>query len=55
MGLGREVEGGLRAPELFFAVAVLVGADGDAVLREVGERLHDLAKALVGGHGYGFE
>ncbi len=55
MGLGREVEGGFGAPELFFAVAVFVGADGDGVLREVGERLHDFAKTLVGCHGYGFE
>ena len=34
---------------------MLVGADGDGVLGEVGERLHDLAKTLVGCHGYGFE
>ena len=49
MGLGGEVELWLLAPGLFLAIAVLVLADGDAVVRQIGQRLHDLAQTLVGG------
>ena len=50
-----EGEGWRRAPFFLFAIAVLVFAYGNGVLREIGEGLHDLAQTLVGGHGYGFE
>ena len=49
MGFGGEVELRLLAPGLFLAIAVLVLADGDGVLGQVGQRLHDLAQTVVGG------
>ncbi len=48
MRFGREVELRLLAPDFFLAIAVLVFADGDAVLRKVGQRLHDLAQTFIG-------
>jgi hypothetical protein len=55
VGLRSEGEGGLIAPDFFFAIAVLVLADGNAVLGEVRKRLHHFAQTFVQGHGYGFE
>ncbi len=55
VGLGGEVEGGDFAPGFFEAVAVLVLADRDVVLGEVGQGLEDGAEAVVGLGGGGLE
>ncbi len=47
-GLAGEVERWLFAPDFFFAVAVFVLADGNAVVGQVGQRLQDLAQTFVG-------
>ena len=55
VGLGGEVEGGLGAPGLLFAVGVLVATYGDAVLWEIRDGLEDGLEALVCCGGVGFE
>ena len=55
VGLGGEVEGGLLAPGFFDAVVVLILPTGTSSCGQVGQGLHHLAQALVGGGGGGFE
>ena len=55
VGLGREVEGGRRAPALHLDVGGFVAADGDGVVRKVGDGGQDVVERGVGGLGLLFE
>ena len=55
VGEGGEVEGGLLAPDFLDGVVEFGGADGDGVLRQIGDGLHEFAELVVGCCCVGFE